>query len=133
MYMLDTNILIRAIRHPEDPVSSWIAEHIGGQICISAVTYAELVYGVKRSANAVRNMQAVQRMLSGIYILPFDADAAGEAGDVMAYLAAVGRPIGDRDALIAAHARSLSVTLVTHNMGEFSRVPGLKAEDWVNT
>ena len=123
MYMLDTNILIRAIRHPEDPVSSRIAEHIGGQICISAVTYAELVYGVKRSANAVRNMQAVQRMLSGIYILPF----------VMAYLAAVGRPIGDRDALIAAHARSLSVTLVTHNMGEFSRVPGLKAEDWVNT
>ena len=88
---------------------------------------------MKRSANAVRNMQAVQRMLSGIYILPFDADAAGEAGDVMAYLAAVGRPIGDRDALITAHARSLSVTLVTHNMGEFSRVPGLKAEDWVNT
>ena len=130
MYMLDTNILIRAIRHPEDPVCTRIRQEIGGNLCISSITYAELVYGAKRSSNYERNIQAVQVLLSGIYILPFDTDAAFEAGNVMAYLARIGKPIGDRDSLIAAHARSLSVTLVTHNTGEFSRIPELNWEDW---
>lgn len=132
MYMLDTNILIRAIRRPQDPVCEKIASHIGGELCISSITYAELVYGARRSANYSRNLQAVQGLLSGIYILPFDTDAAFEAGDIMAHLAEAGMPIGDRDALIAAHARALSLPLVTHNTGEFSRVPGLTLEDWID-
>ena len=131
MYMLDTNILIRAIRRPDHPVCRKIYGLIGGNLCISAITYAELVYGAKHSSNFERNIRAVQGMLSGIYILPFDSDAAYEAGDVMAYLAGIGKPIGDRDALIAAHARAVSATLVTHNTGEFSRVPGLVLEDWL--
>ncbi len=77
-------------------------------------------------------MQAVQGILSGIYILPFDVDAAYEAGDIMACLAAADTPIGDRDVLIAAHARSLSITLVTHNMNEFRRIPDLQVVDWLN-
>ena len=132
MYMLDTNILIRAIRHPDDPVCRRILPEIGGNLCISAITYAELVYGAKRSAHCERNMQALQGLLAGILILPFDTKAAFEAGDVMAHLARIGKPIGDRDALIAAHARSLAVTLVTHNTGEFSRVPNLPLVDWID-
>ncbi len=131
MYMLDTNILIRIIRHPADSVCQRVFQKIGGELCISSITYAELVYGAKHSSNYDKNIQAVQQLLSGIYILPFDSSAAWEAGDIMAYLAGIGKPIGDRDALIAAHARSLSVTLVTHNTGEFSRVPKLEVEDWL--
>ena len=133
MYMLDTNILIRVIRRPDDPVCQRILRMIGGELCVSSITYAELVYGAKHSSNVEKNIQAVQLLLSGIYILPFDAAAAWEAGDIMAYLAGIGQPIGDRDALIAAHARSLSTILVTHNTGEFSRVPNLKMEDWLDS
>ena len=131
MYMLDTSILIRAIRHPDDPVCERIFNLIGGNLCISAITYAELIYGARHSSNFEKNHQALQSLLSGIYIMPFDSSAAWEAGDIMAYLAAIGKPIGDRDALIAAHARALSMTLVTHNTGEFSRIPHLEIEDWL--
>ncbi len=132
MYMLDTNILVRAIRHPDDPVCSRINQEYGGNLCISSITYAELVYGAKHSSDYHKNIQAVQVLLSGIYIIPFDTSAGYEAGDVLAYLAAIGKPISDRDALIAAHARALSIPLVTHNTGEFSRVPGLVLEDWLD-
>ena len=131
MVMLDTNILIRAIRHPDDPVCQRICQLIGGGLCISSVTYAELVYGAMRSSNYEKNIQAVHNILAGIYILPFDTSAAWEAGDILAYLAGTGKPIGDRDVLIAAHARSLSVTLITHNTSEFNRVPLLRIEDWL--
>ena len=130
MYMLDTNVLIRAIRRPADSVCEKILQHVGGELCVSSITYAELVYGARHSSNFERNIQAVQAILSGIYILPFDADAAYEVGGIMAYLASSGTPIGDRDALIAGHARALSMKLITHNTGEFSRVPGLQLEDW---
>ena len=131
MYMLDTNILVCAIRHPDDPVCSRICQEYGGNLCISSVTYAELVYGAKHSTDYEKNIQAVHGLLSGIYILPIDTAAAYEAGDVLAYFATIGKPISDRDALIAAHARALSMPLVTHNTGEFSRVPGLVLEDWL--
>ena len=131
MYMLDTNILVCAIRHPDEPVCSRICQEYGGNLCISSVTYAELVYGAKHSTDYEKNIQAVHGLLSGIYILPIDTAAAYEAGDVLAYLATIGKPISDRDALIAAHARALSIPLVTHNTGEFSRVPGLIHEDWL--
>ena len=125
------HILIRAIRRPDDPVCGKICRYIGGDLCISSITYAELVYGAKHSSDFEKNNHAIQSLLSGIYILPFDSSAAWEAGDIMAYLAAIGKPVGDRDALIAAHARALSVTLVTHNTGEFSRIPHLEIEDWL--
>ena len=132
MYMLDTNILIRAIRRPDSPVCRKIFSRIGGELCVSSITFTELVYGAKHSSNYEKNIQAVQSLLSGIYILPFDTAAAWEAGDIMAYLARTGQPIGDRDALIAAHARSLSMILVTHNTDEFSRVQNLAIEDWLD-
>ena len=132
MYMLDTNILIHAIRYRPQTLLERLHSHIGGELCISAITYTELIYGVLRSNRQDQNMKALQAVLSGIYILPFDMKAADHAGEVMAYLASRGTPIGDRDALIAAHARSLSIVLVTDNTREFVRVPGLTLENWID-
>ena len=129
-YMLDTNILIRAIRRNGEHVRSKLLEHLGGDLCISSITYAELVYGARHSSDFDKNMQAVRGILAGIYILSFDANAAYEAGDIMAYLAQNGNLIGDRDTLIAAHARARKLILVTNNTREFARVPGLRLEDW---
>ncbi len=131
-YMLDTNILIRAIRQPGDPVVRRLSRHVGVDLCVSSVTWAELSYGAYRSADPARNLAAAERLLSGIPILAFDTAAATQAGMIMAELARAGTPVGDRDALIAAHARALGLILVTHNVREFARVPGLKAEDWLS-
>ncbi len=130
-FMLDTNILIRAIRVADPALMRHLKAHIDGELCISAVTYMELMYGVRRSSNQERNLQAVKTILAGIRILPFDMAAADDAGEIMADLAVRGARIGDRDTLIAGHARSLGLILVTHNTGEFSRVPGLQIEDWL--
>lgn len=130
-FMLDTNILIRAIRVSDPALMRHLKAHIDGELCISAVTYMELMYGVRRSSNQERNLQAVKTILAGIRILPFDMAAADDAGEIMADLAVRGARIGDRDTLIAGHARSQGLILVTHNTGEFSRVPGLQIEDWL--
>ena len=100
-------------------------------LCISAITYTELMYGVYRSARPQKNLMSLNALLSWIQILPFDASAAASAGEVMAFLAGKGSPIGDRDILIAGHARSLGIPLITHNTREFDRVPDLQTEDWL--
>ncbi len=132
MYMLDTNILVYAIRHPDDAVNDVIAEHTAGDICISSITYGELEYGVCKSAHPVQNRQALRQILSGIPILDFDWLAAEHFGDIFAELERQGQRIGERDMLIAAHARSLDYTLVTNNTREFGRVPGLTVADRLN-
>ena len=132
MVMLDTNILIYAIRHPSDSLKARLRAHMGGELCVSAVTYMELVDGVRRSRDARRNDLALRQILAGIYILPFDADAAEHAGDIMAYLSLKGTRIGEKDTMIAGHARSLGLKLITNNTREFERVPGLGIEDWLD-
>lgn len=132
VYMLDTNILVYAIRHPGDAVNDGIAEHVANDICISSITYGELEYGICKSAHPEQNRQALRQMLSGIPILDFDWLAAEHFGDIFAELERQGQRIGERDMLIAAHARSLNYTLVTNNTREFGRVPGLAIEDWLN-
>ena len=131
MYMLDTNILVYAIRHPGDAVNDLLAGHVANDVCISAITYGELEYGVRKSANPERNRQALRQMLSGIPILDFDWLAAEHFGDSFADLERKGRRIGDRDMLIAAHARSLGYALVTNNTREFAQVEGLDVVDWL--
>ena len=131
MYMLDTNILVRAIRQKDHPVRLRLANCIAGELCISAISYAELVYGVCHSAAPERNRAALLESLSKIDILPFDAKAGQCAGEIMAHLAAKGQPIGDRDMLIAGHALALGLPLITHNVREFERIPGLRIEDWL--
>lgn len=130
MYMLDTNAIIMAIRHPDWPIYGRIREHLGHDLCISAVTYGELEYGIQKSMNPQRNRVAITQILLGIRILVFDAAAAAHFGDIFAELEKNNMRIGDRDMMIAGHARSLGCILVTNNLKEFTRVPDLKVEDW---
>ena len=130
IYMLDTNVLVEMIRRPNQPVQAKVATHLGGGACISAVTYAELIYGVYKSSDQKRNRMAVTQVLAGIPILDFDRDAAECFARIFAELEKSGQRISERDMMIAGHAMSKGYILVTNNMGEFSRINGLRYEAW---
>lgn len=100
-------------------------------ICVGIITAGELRYGAAKRQSA-RLAGRVEAALSTIDVLPFDVPADTEYGRIRAELEAAGQPIGPTDLLIAARASSMGVTLVTHNVGEFRRVRGLKVEDWLN-
>ena len=100
-------------------------------ICISAITLAELAHGVEKSAASDKNRAALLRFLSILTVLPFDDLAAAEYGAVCADLQRKGTPIGTMDMLIAAHAKTEGLILVTNNTREFERVQGLTLENWV--
>lgn len=129
-YMLDTNICIYAIKHRPPQVLERLKEHEPSEICISAITYAELVHGVEKSAAVEKNRLALTLLLSNIEIIDFDSNAADEYGNIRAALEKAGTPIGPLDMMIAGHARSLSYTVVTNNVREFERVSGLRIENW---
>ena len=129
-YMLDTNICIYAIKHKPEKVFQQLQKHDPSEICISAITYAELVHGVEKSAAVERNRLALYLLLANIDILDFDVDAANDYGKIRAELEMKGTPIGPLDMMIAGHARSLGFTIVTNNVKEFSRVSHLKIENW---
>ncbi len=101
-----------------------------GEVGVSSVTAAELRYGAEKSARPEQNLEALSRFLLPLEVLAFGPEAAAPYGRVRAALERAGTPIGPLDTLIAAHALSLDVTLVTNNAREFSRVPGLEIEDW---
>ncbi len=130
-YILDTNICIYLINHKPLQVFEKLQEHNPDEICISAVTYAELVHGVEKSKAVERNRLALTILLSNIEILDFDMKAAEEYGRIRADLEKKGTPIGPLDMMIAGHAKSLGYTVVTNNVGEFKRVEGLQYENWV--
>ena len=129
-YMLDTNICIYAIKHKPEKVFQQLQKHDPSEICISAITYAELVHGVEKSAAVERNRLALSLLLANIDILDFDVDAANDYGKIRAELEMKGTPIGPLDMMIAGHARSLGFTIVTNNVKEFYRVSHLKIENW---
>lgn len=128
-YLLDTNMFIYA-QKGNPSVLKQLHEHISDGLAISSITLAELEYGVSASSNPQKNLLSLTAMLSIFEILPFDADAAAEYGAINATLRRAGTPIGTMDTLIAAHARSLNLTVITHNTREFQRVEGLRLEDW---
>ena len=130
-YLLDTNICIYVIRRRPPQVLARLQRCAPGDVGLSTVTLAELQYGVAKSALPARNQQALDAFTLPLEVLPFDAAAAVAYGPIRAMLERQGTPIGAMDLLIAAHARSLGVTLVTHNPREFARVPGLQIETWV--
>ena len=130
-YMLDTNICIYIIKHQPENVIRKFMEQEPDDICISAITYAELAHGVEKSQAREKNRMALMVLLSEIPIVPFDDLAAQVYGVVRAELHKKGTPIGPLDTLIAAHAKALNLTLVTNNTKEFARVDGLTLEDWV--
>lgn len=130
-YMLDTNICIYIVKHKPESVYRRLMKIRPEDVCISSITYSELSYGVEKSEQKDRNRLALTLMLSNIEILEFDTAAAEEYGNIRARLEKSGTPIGSLDMLIAAHAKASGCTLVTNNLKEFSRVEGLKAENWV--
>ena len=129
-YMLDTNICIFIIKHKPQKVINRFLKLKSNDICISSVTFAELSYGVEKSQAKTKNRIALTLFLSNIEIMPFDSQAAEEYGIVRTELEKAGQPIGPLDTQIAAHARSLDLTLVTNNTREFKRVSKLTVEDW---
>ena len=129
-YMLDTNICIYAIKHKPEQVFLRLQEHDPIDICISSVTYAELVHGVEKSKVIEKNRVALALLLANIEIMNFDSLAAESYGKIRADLEKVGTPIGPLDEMIAGHAKALGYTVVTNNAIEFERVKGLKLENW---
>ena len=129
-YMLDTNTCIFLIKRKPAVVIDRLRTLQPSDVGISAVTLAELMFGVAKSARPEQNRDALSAFLAPLEIAEFGGDAAACYGALRAGLEKQGRPIGAMDMLIAAHALSLSVALVTNNTREFGRVPGLRVEDW---
>ena len=128
--MLDTNICIYVIKQKPRSVLERFAVFPVGDLGISVITLAELEYGASKSSEPDRNREALEQFVSPLEIAVFDRLATSVYGKIRALLEKRGRPIGSMDLLIAAHALSLNVRLVTNNMREFKRVPGLRVENW---
>jgi len=129
-YMLDTNIVIYTIKNKPQIVREAFKAHYG-QICISTVTLMELVYGAEKSASPERNLADIEGLAARLDVLDYDDIAATHTGQVRAELARAGKPIGPYDQMIAGHARSRGLIIVTNNEKEFNRVPGTRVENWV--
>jgi tRNA(fMet)-specific endonuclease VapC len=128
--MLDTNVCIYLIKEHPASVLERFAAHPVGDIGISVITLAELEYGVAKSSRPAKNREALEQFVSPLDVAPFDRAATAAYGRLRTALEKKGQPIGSMDLLIAAHALSLNVRLITHNVKEFGRVPGLRIEDW---
>jgi tRNA(fMet)-specific endonuclease VapC len=128
-YMLDTNIVSEMIRNPAG-LAAQRARAAAESVCISVIVAAELRYGCAKKGSP-QLLRRVEEFLSEVPVLPFDVPADSDYGGIRAELEAAGRPIGSNDLLIAAHARTLAATVVTANVGEFRRIPGLNVENWL--
>ena len=130
MYLLDTNACIRVLNGSSAPLVARLRRQAPSEIGISSVTRAELLYGARRSARVAENLRLLADFFAPLVSLPFEDACAEQYGALRASLSAAGKPIGPNDLLIAATALAHNLTLVTHNLREFSRVTGLKVEDW---
>lgn len=130
IYLLDTNICIYVINHKPQHVFERFKQYQLGQLAISSITASELAFGVEKSGSE-RNKQALSKFLAPLDILPYDEKAVQYYAKLRHQLQSKGQLIGSLDMLIAAHALSLDVILVTNNTKEFERIDGLKLENWV--
>lgn len=130
MHVLDTNICIYLIKKQSERVLRHLEDKQPGDVGISAVTFGELDFGVKKSEQLERNARALVAFVAPLVILPFDDLAARSYGSVRADLERRGKPIGALDTMIAGHCLAIGATLVTNNMREFSKVRGLSLENW---
>lgn len=129
-YMLDTNLCIRVLRdRPKSLRERFNAE--AAALSVSSIVVYELLVGAEKSPARLEVRQEVERFLSRLEVLPFDEPAAAHAAEIRASLEGRGTPIGPHDTLIAGHARSRGLMVITGNLGEFGRVDGLRCEDWL--
>ena len=128
-FLLETNLCIRALRDRSPSLRERFNREADG-LAISTIVLTELLHGAAKSVRPQQNRREVENFAARLEVLPFDAPAADHAADIRATLERQGRPIGGDDLLIAGHARSRGLVVVTGNRGEFDRVEGLRCEDW---
>jgi tRNA(fMet)-specific endonuclease VapC len=132
-YLLDTNICIYIINEKPDNVLRKFEQYPVFEFGISSITHAELLYGIEKSKNKKANQDALDEFLLPLTILPFHGKKLVTCyGEIRASLESKGRIIGPLDMLIAAHALSLDLTIISNNIKEFSRIPKLKSENWIH-
>ncbi len=129
-YMLDTNIVIYVIKRRPLEVLGTFNQH-AGQMCISSITFSELLHGVEKSAKPDHNLRQVESFVSRLDVLDYTSKASAHYGDIRSNLEKKGKTIGVNDLHIAGHARSEGLILVTNNVKEFERVEALRLDNWV--
>lgn len=129
-YMLDTDVCIYIMNDRSMRAFMELTRHNREEVCVSAITVAELCYGNQKSWKVDFNFERLKRFLEVVQVRNFDEAAAREYGKLRTELEKRGEKIGGNDILIAAHANSLDLTLVTHDLRKFARVPGLEVADW---
>jgi tRNA(fMet)-specific endonuclease VapC len=129
-YMLDTNICIHVIKSYPEYLSGKF-NRFAGQICMSSISLAELHFGAEKSSRRTENLEEIEIFTARLEVLPFSGIAAAHYGEIRASLEKAGTPVGLHDMLIAAHARSEGLIVVTRNRREFDRIPGLRVETWL--
>jgi tRNA(fMet)-specific endonuclease VapC len=130
MYLLDTNVCVHILNGSSPGVIARFREESPASVRLCSVVKAELLYGARKSRAVSRTLAALQRFFDPLISMPFDDACAEEYGRVRADLERAGTPIGANDLMIAAIARCADFTVVTHNVDEFSRVVGLRVDDW---
>ena len=130
-YLLDTSVASDLVRNPRGVAAGRVASAGEGTVCTSIVAAAELRFGAAKSGSP-KLADRVDLILSALEVLPLEPPADRHYGEIRQDLARQGTPIGPNDLLIAAHARALDLTVVTANMRGFSRVPGLRVENWLS-
>ena len=130
VYMLDTNICIYVMKtYP--PALRDRFNTLAEQLCISSITLGELHYGAEKSGRRAENLTAIEQFVARLEVLSFGDKAAAHYGQLRAEVERMGSPCGPHDMQIGGHARSEGLILVTNNMREFARMPGVRAENWV--
>ncbi|MCG7656723.1 type II toxin-antitoxin system tRNA(fMet)-specific endonuclease VapC [Wielerella bovis] len=128
-YMLDTNICIYTIKNNPAIVREKFQQH-QHHLCISSIVLSELLYGAEKSDTPTKSLALIEGLAARLEVLDFDENAAAHSAEIRAELAKKGTPIGHYDVLIAGHARSRGLILVSNNLREFERVGGLRLENW---
>ena len=130
MFLLDTNACIKILNSASTPLEARLKRNHPSQIKLSSVVKAELIYGARKSGRPAENLKILRGFFQPFLSIAFDDLCSQEYGVVRADLERAGKPIGPYDMMIAATALAHDLTLVTHNHSEFSRIAGLKWEDW---
>ena len=130
-YLLDTNICIYIKNHRPAEVLARFSKLLPGKVAMSSITYGELCFGAEKSSKPKESRHILEHLIALIPVLPLDETVSTHYGKIRQHLQADGKPIGNNDLWIASHALTNKLILVTNNVAEFERVPGLRVENWV--